>query len=437
MGIRQAIAKYLLKGVEPLDDKYVNALFRNMLRAGNITEIQDNADSYIKDGYQGTADVYSIIRRYVTMSTQAKVVLRQKTKSGDIIDVEGHELNKFMFKVNPQMTMAQLREAYTVYLLTTGNSFWYKPVLDSGLNKGKTKELYVLPSNDIEIIQGDNKLTAPVDGYKLISSSVNSKFYPEEVHHVKYFNPLFYTDETLFGQSPLKAAVDILSKQIQAAKTEAKQFENQGPAYFLYRDGVESWNTMSDPQRTELEKEINNLSKKGKQGSAKVLKDKFGVINLGISTADLKIIESTQDGRRILANVYQLPVALLNDPEGSTYNNIVEARKAAWTDALIPHNDTFATHLNMFLIDCVDEYREAGYFYDMDYSGVEELQSGIKEKVDWMTRAKWTANEIREATGKDKVKDDQMDQPIFSQSDVLLDELNLDSNLEEKNNGDY
>jgi len=186
-----------------------------------------------------------------------------------------------------------------------------------------------------------------------------------------------------------------------------------------------------------IRKEINGLAKKGKQGSGIVLKDKMGVIKLGISSADLNLIESTQDGRRVLANVYQLPVALLNDPEGSTYNNVVEARKAAWTDALIPHNDKFVQDLNMFLIDCVPEYKEQGYFFDMDYSGVEELQTGIKNKVDWMVRAKWTANEIRQATGVDIIEEDYMNQPIFNQSDVLGDELNLDENLENKNLGDY
>ena len=429
--------KFWKKAQQPLDDKYINALYRNLLRAGNLWEIDDNAYSYLKEAYQGNADIYSIVRRYVTMSTQAKLVLRQKQKDGSIIDIQDHELNQFLYQVNPQMTMNQFREAFTIYLLVTGNSFWYKPVLDSGVNAGKTKELYILPSDSIEIIQGDNSITAPVEGYKLVNSTTTKQFDANEVFHSKYFNPLFYYDQTLFGQSPIQAAWDIVAKQIQAAQTESKQMENQGPAYFMYRDSQDAWNVLGDPERTELEKEIRSLTKKGRQGGAFALKEKFGVIQLGVSAADLAIIESTQDGRRILANVYQMPVALLNDPEGSTYNNVVEARKAAWTDALIPHNTQFTDGLNMFLINCVPEYKEAGYFYDMDYSNVEELQSGMKEKVEWMTKAKWSGNQILEATGKDKVDNEQMDQPIFSQSDVLLDELDLDTNLEGKNLGDY
>jgi hypothetical protein len=194
---------------------------------------------------------------------------------------------------------------------------------------------------------------------------------------------------------------------------------------------------MSDPQKINLQKEINGLASKGKQGSGIVLKDKFAAIKLGVSIADLNILESTREGRRILCNVYQFSAALFNDPAGSTYNNVTSARKAAWTDALIPFNDKFSNDLTQFIITPVEEYKKAGFFYDMDYSGIEELQEGIKEKVDWMIKAHWSANQILEATGKDRIKDPQMDEPIFGRNEIPLNELSLDTNLDSKNYGDY
>jgi len=105
-------------------------------------------------------------------------------------------------------------------------------------------------------------------------------------------------------------------------------------------------------------------------------------------------------------------VGLFNDPAGSTYNNITTARKAAWTDAIIPHNNKFASELTRFLITPVEEYVKNGYFFDMDYSDVEELQGGIGSRVDWMVKSHWSANEIRQATGKDAIDDPVMDEPI-------------------------
>ena len=423
------------KGEQPIDDKLLRAIRDSLIRGGFVNDIQDNADEYIKFGYQGNADVYSIIRRYVTMSTQAKIVLRQKDSSGKVVDVNGHPLNEFLTMVNPNQSMEEFREAYAIYLLSIGNSFWYKPVLDSGVNAGKTTQIYTLPANDVEVVSDNNAIMTPEINYKLENS--NTKFNPLEVYHSKYFNPFFYTTPSLYGQSPLQAAADVLAKQNEAEKTQAKQFENQGPAYLLFRDGAETWNNISDPQKIALEKELNSLASKGKQGSGLVMKDKFGAIKLGVSVGDLNILESTREGRRILCNVYQLSAALFNDPAGSTYNNVSSARKAAWTDALIPFNNKFASDLTQFLITPVEEYKNAGFFYAMDYDSVEELQEGIKEKVDWMIRAHWSANQILEATGKDRVDDPQMDQPIFAQGEVLLNELNLDTDLENKDHGDY
>lgn len=435
MGILNFFNKLRHKADQPIDDKLIRAIRDSLIRSGYVNDIQDNADDYITHGYQGNADVYSIIRRYVTMSTQAKLTLKQKNPKGEIVNVEGHALNEFLNMVNPNQSMSEFREAYTIYLLSIGNTFWYKPMLTTGVNQGKTTQIYTLPANDIEVLSDNNAIITPEIRYKLQNSRTEFEF--NEIYHSKYFNPFYYSQPTLYGQSPLQAAADTLVKQNEAEKTQAKQFENQGPAYLLYRDGVDSWNSMSDPQKINLQKEINGLSSKGKQGSGIVLKDKFSAIKLGISASDLNILESTREGRRILCNVYQFPAALFNDPAGSTYNNVVEARKAAWTDALIPHNDKFANDLTQFLINPIEEYRSLGYFYAMDYSAVEELQLGIKEKVEWMIKAKWSANEIREGTGKDKIKDPQMDQPIFNQGDVLLNELNLDTNLDNKNHGDY
>jgi phage portal protein BeeE len=211
----------------------------------------------------------------------------------------------------------------------------------------------------------------------------------------------------------------------------------------MYRDSKEAWNQMSDPQKAALEAEINNLSKKGKQGSGIVLRDKFGVIKLGISPADLNLLESSKEGRRALCNIYSFPSVLFNDNQSATYNNVVEARKAAWTDALIPHNNDFANSLTQFLIWPVDEYKSKGLFFDMDYSSVEELQSGIKSKVEWMRLARLSANEIREEVGYNRIESPEMDEPIFNQGDILLSEFTADPNMDKNENneakhfGDY
>lgn len=426
------------KREQTIDEKIVDALRGSLLRAGKIMDIQDSADEYIKYGYQGNVDVYSIIRRYVTMSTQARLALYQRQKDGTNKEIFDHELCAFLYDANPTMSMDQFREAYTIYMLSIGNNFWYKPVLDSGANAGKTTQIYALPGNDIEVLSENHSIIQRDVTYKLEGSSIPLN--ADEIYHSKYFNPMFFSKPTLYGQSPLQAAAIILSKQNASENTQAKQFENQGPAYLMYRDSADAWNTLSDPQKKALEKELNGLSKNGKQGGAIVLKDKFGVIKLGISAADLNLLETSKEGRRILCNVYSMPSVLFNDNSAATYNNVIEARKAAWTDALIPHNNRFAGDLTRFLINPVKQYKDAGYYFGIDYSMIDDLQYGIKDKVEWMIRARLTPNEIREELGYNKIDKPGMDEPIFEQSATTLSDLMIDP-LEDtgklKNFGDY
>ena len=126
------------KGEQPIDDKLLRAIRDSLIRGGFVNDIQDNADEYIKFGYQGNADVYSIIRRYVTMSTQAKIVLRQKDPSGKIVDINGHPLNEFLTMVNPNQSMEEFREAYAIYLLSIGNSLITIILIVLGVLSGMT-----------------------------------------------------------------------------------------------------------------------------------------------------------------------------------------------------------------------------------------------------------------------------------------------------------
>jgi hypothetical protein len=132
----------------------------------------------------------------------------------------------------------------------------------------------------------------------------------------------------------------------------------------------------------------------------------------------MNIIESSRDGIRALCNVYGFPVDLMNDPAGSTYNNKSTARKSAWTDCIIPNCNRVAQTFNACFIDGFEPYKD--FIFEFDYSEVEELQEGMDLKVNWMRSARWTGNEIRQATGKTAIKDPKMDEAIIPMGDSFL-----------------
>lgn len=195
---------------------------------------------------------------------------------------------------------------------------------------------------------------------------------------------------------------------------------------------------LTPEQREEVGAIMKNATKKANIGKPVIFPDEFGKLDFGISPVDLGILNSTQEGRRVLCNVYGFPTELLNDKSGSTYNNMQEAKKDAWNNCIIPNLNSFANDLTAFLIKPIPEYK--GLFFAFDYSAVAELQKDLAVQVQWMTAAKWTPNEMREATGAKPVDDELMNQPFFGMAEVPLSAMSISDNSEitpTKNYGDY
>jgi HK97 family phage portal protein len=409
--------------------KLYQALYTYEIHSGQANLMPDNAISYIQNGYAGNASVYSIINRIDAMRKQAYLKLYKKNKQGEYQEIKSdHELLRFTEKVNQTTYTDDFITAHLVYLLTIGEFFAYRPMLQTGINKGKVYELFELPAPEVEIIEGS--IFAPVKGYK-IEGNYNIEFEAFEVYHSKLFNPLAKEERSLHGLSPLRAASRIVSKLNEIELTSLKQLENQGAPYILYKDVANSANgidanvnRLTDIQRAEIIKEIKKSASEKTRGLPLVLKDKMGKLDLGSKLADLEIIESSRDGIRTLCNVYGFPVDLMNDPTGSTYNNKSTARKSAWTDCIIPNLERVQQTFNACLINGVDPFKD--YKFMFDYSDVEELQEGIETKVAWMRQARWTGNEIREATGKSTIDNPLMDEPIMPMGDGFLSDYSGD-----------
>lgn len=420
----------------PGDNQLLKALFQFKIFSGIATPIDDNPDAYIKQGYSGNSDVYSIISRITMMMGQAYLGL-YRTENGKRVEVTDHELCKFTRMANPTMSMDDFRTASTIYKLSIGNAFWYKPTLTAGANKGKATEIWMMPSNNVEVLAGESWMN-PVGKY-VLNTNTTVDFMPEEIYHSKFFNPLFGDNSTLYGQSPLKAAARVVAKMNQAETTELKQFENQSPPYILFKDGSDIMGqTLTGEQTEQIEQQFKNYNKKFKSGLPIVLGDKFGMLKLGVSPADLGILESSQESRRVICNIYSLPSGLFNDLANLSYNQIIDMSKMAWNNCCKPHDNTFARDLTSFLIDPVPEYTKAGLFFAFDYSEVAELQADYAKMVDWMSRAKYTPNEMREATGAKPIDNPVMNEPWFGMGESPLSAMSSPDEIAPvKNFGDY
>lgn len=403
-------------------NKLFKSLFNLRIYAGQATTMPDDPDAYLKEGYAGNIDVFSIIGRITRMAGQARLALYRKDKTGKWEEVTDHELAKFCTRVNQSMKTTDFIAGSIVYKLTIGNAFWYKPVIESGVNKGKTVELWLMPSNNVEIIDGQNWMR-PIGGYKLNEGDTTATYTTDEVYHQKFFNPFFgdTKSDSLYGLSPLRAAAKVVAKQNQSETAQLKQFENQGPPYGLYRESDSMQGGALSPEQTQSISDLfKNYSKTYKAGHPIVLPDKFGVLNFGATIKDVRAIESSEVGRRLLCTLYGIPPQLMGDTSASTFNNVIEMKKDAWANCLKPLLKDQAQDMTNFLIEPVDEYNKEGLFFAFDYSEVDELQAGTTELVNWMKAAKATPNEIREAVGLSLIDSDAMNEPWVNMGEMPL-----------------
>jgi len=401
-----------------------NKLFQSIFKFyGKDTPFSklDNPQTQLTEGYIGNSTVYSIFNRVISMSSNAKLKLWEKQPDGTRKEVTDHPLLKLVEKPNPYTTQREYTAGWLIYYMGIGNVFQYKLAPKNGINKGIPQQIYIMPSYDVEVMSSGNWMS-PIGGYRVNMTEEDFEF--EEVQHDKMFNPLYADENEVYGLSPIRVAANKINKSNEADLSESRAFANQGPPYIVSKKGAEGF---SETQKRNLAGDYNK--RKGGKNSGLPwftgLND-IQVTMLGVSPADLQTIESSKQTLRDLCNMWGFPVDLMNDPDGSTYNNKKEARKAAWTDCVAPKLDIQAEGLTQFLINQSPLYMDSNLFYAYDYSEVPELQEDFSEKVTWMTQAKWTPNEIREATGKEKIDNELMDQPYFAFSDVPLNQLSED-----------
>jgi phage portal protein BeeE len=109
---------------------------------------------------------------------------------------------------------------------------------------------------------------------------------------------------------------------------------------------------------------------------------KVGVTKIGFENMkDLQIIEMSEHGLRIFCNLMQVPSQLFGDTKASTYNNMLLARKAIYTDRLMPDQTSYCEGLTEIFKSYNPNYKVIP-----DYSGVEALQEDKKLKSEWVSK---------------------------------------------------
>ena len=385
----------------------------------------ENDDSYITQGYQKNATIYSLINLITKAATTIPFQVYEKTNENDykrykaltsgmmdaasiqkasllqknaLIELQDTELHKILERPNP----AQSYNAWLTELIAfgklTGNRYIYGIGPDTGANVGKFTELYVMPSQVMEIIS--NGIMEPVSKYKL---EYNGTKYIDasEICHIKDFNPYYDgTGSHMYGQSPLRAGLRSLTTNNEAVQTGVKYLQNQTARGLLTSE-------MGDINEVQAQ-QLKDKFRRQHQGSDNagdiiITPNKMSWVNFGLNASDVSLIAQYNASIKDLCNIYNVPVQLLNNTESSSYNNMKEAKKALYQNAVIPELIKIKDELNRWL---APKYGDK-LCIEFDFSVIPEMQEETEKIVNQLSKAWWiTPNEKRSAMnyGKDEEK---------------------------------
>ena len=395
----------------------------------------ENDQTYIDNGYRQNATIYSLVniiinacstipfqiyevrsesdyKRYkaLTSALSPEAMLKaQIMRKNNMVELEHTNIHELLERPNPMQSYGSFIQELIAFGKLTGNRYIYGIAPETGLKQ--YKELYVLPSQLVEINSGG--IMQPVKEYSLQYNG-SHKIPADVICHIKDFNPNYNTSGShLYGQSPLKAGLRSLQTNNEATETGVKYLQNQTARGVLMSDEGD----INEMQAKQLKQKFKQQYRgSNNAGDIIITPKKLSWVNFGLNASDLSLIEQYNASIKDLCNIYNVPSVLLNNTESSTYNNVKEAKKSLYQNAVLPEMLKIRDELNRWLMPQFGEKLKL----DFDFTAVPELQEETEKIVNQMSSAWWlTPNEKRIATGYGVDEENGMMNTYYVPSNLL------------------
>ena len=426
----------LIKNASNSAAEYNKAIYNHL--GHSVLWNTENDDNYITEGYRRNATIYSLINIITKAATTIPFMVYEKTKESEykkykamqsgvydpsalyksqlikknaLVELEGHELQMLLEKPNATQSYSSWISELIAFRKLTGNGYIYGIAPETGMNAGKYKEMYVMPSQVMEIIS--NGIMEPVSKYRLEYNGTY-EIPADQICHIKDFNPYYDgTGSHLYGQSPLRAGFRSLTTNNEAVTTGVKYLQNQTARGILMSDEGDINEVQAQQLKDKFRKQHQGS---GNAGDVLITPKKLSWINFGLTASDLSLIEQYNASVKDLCNIYGVPVQLLNNTDASTYNNMKEAKKALYQMAVIPELVKIQDELNRWL---APKYGDK-ICIEYDFTSIPEMQEETEKVVDQLAKAWWiTPNEKREVMNYGMDEENEQMNTYFVPSNLI------------------
>ena len=386
--------------------------------------------SYVNEGFSLNTYVYSIVNRICETASDIPIKLFKIDSSGDKEEITSGEIFDFIHRPNEDMSYKDFTHEALAYKLISGNTIQYR-LIPIGF-KTPTKR-YNLAT---QYLQVDSKET--FKGYqptlfKYKFGKSEYKYSPEEVVHIKSFNP-DKSDKHCLGMSPLQAGARTVEASNQIITADASMIKNRGAMGMIS-------SSREKPLTAEEKKWADEAVKRrvggaDKFGSIGVTSGDFKFIPFNMSPTDLKILESGVMKLRDICSIYGAKSRMFNDPTGASYNNNLQDSKDFYVNAVIPPLEKEIESLNHNYIRLFSERDNVQYIVELDKEAIEALQEDQAKAMIKNRNRSQIIRDILIGIGRDWSEESAMYQ-LMDALDMSEDEARklIDKRIENGNDG--
>lgn len=328
------------KGKQDFGQRYSNLFLE---RLGRVQNYNDRNRTYIDKGYQENPVVYAITNIVAKNAGSAKWCIKSKSTG---LPVNNLLLNELLDAPNVDKSWMDFIQELMTHKILTGNAFaaWE---MGSGLNADKPLHVFSMPSEEIQIVIGnDNRSIA---GYQLDFAWADTNIIPaSDVLHIKNPNPDYDEEgDWLFGQSPFRAARRSIQTYNESLETGVWLLENKGAQKILFNDNEDL--EMGPEEIAQLKSKLRLQAQGPKNaGNIPILDGKLGTLDISSNADDMLLLDQRIQAAKEICNVVNFPVQLIGI-ESATYQNAKEAKKALWQNVIIPELEDIKNGLNRWL----------------------------------------------------------------------------------------
>lgn len=403
MGLVKNAKDYLIKSLggstTNLTEQQRTSIFAAL--GGFISlNFSNNQSIQINQGYSQNVDVYAIIKKVTDVSKSIPWIVEKKQSNGNWKQLNDTTIHELMDKPNTakSYTWDDIEEQVLLYLLITGNSYL---VGNTQFNSTLIEEVDILPSQAVTITNKNSSFFIPNLQYNFAFDASQGIYYKESIKHIKFFNPNLQNH--YYGLSPIQVAANVVQVGNERWIADASILGNKGISGMI----TDSSERPMTPEETKLLGETLRQRIGGAEKFGMVLptNKKLDFIPIGMSSADMQLLEKGVVTTRTLCNILGLDSSLFNDPENKTYNNRLEAEKAMYTNCIIPLSNKLSEAYTQFI--CKNHFPNDTVRMRQDFSSVQCLQENMKEKNDILTNLVKTGiitpNEAREQLNFTKI----------------------------------